>query len=265
LTLPTAAPPEPAPAPDEPIEQAPAEEAPPLVEPEPETPSDLEVTERGDDEDKEEEPTETAAEEAAPTEAPPLAEAEPANDDAFDEAPVFGRPRMALPNVDLPEGETAANPGDSGVVAIFCPEEFKNKDKAAECAGRTEIKSGWRPGSGENYDEAIRLLKKDRQAGRDGVAPSAILGAEGRAIEAAAAVDALKDFRRSQDAINDPAGASSGNIDNTLGQPNIGPREFEPGWTIRDDPTVSREEAEKLKKALEEAEKRKSGEQPESE
>ncbi|MEQ1931653.1 MAG: hypothetical protein ABL957_14145, partial [Parvularculaceae bacterium] len=129
----------------------------------------------------------------------------------------------------------------------------------AECAGRTEIKSGWRPGVGrEDWAEAVRLLKKDRAAGRAGVAPSDVYGAEvGGAIEDAAAVDALKDFRKSQDPVNNQAADGSANLNRTLGQPDIGPKAVEPGWTLRDDPLVSRDEAEKLRKALEEAEKKK--------
>ncbi|MEQ8749635.1 MAG: hypothetical protein RIC52_07655, partial [Amphiplicatus sp.] len=53
--------------------------------------------------------------------------------------------------------------------------------------------------------------------------------------------------------INDPAGAASGNLDSTLGRPDIGPKEFEPTWTLPADPNVSQEDLRKLEKALEEA------------
>jgi len=96
------------------------------------------------------------------------------NDEAYDFSSRFITPRQAipLPSVDLPVGETAAIPGQSGVVAIFCPDEFTNEDKQQECAGRTEIRSGWRPGaSGENWDEATRLLRQERRGGGVGNAP----------------------------------------------------------------------------------------------
>jgi hypothetical protein len=242
-----------------PGEQAPAAEAEPLVEPSPQTPTDVEVTERGDDEEEKEREREAAAAAADAQEAAPLAEAAPSGDDMFDQAPAFGRPRVPLPNVDLPEGQAAITPGQSGVVAIFCPEEFKDKEKAAECAGRTEIKSGWRPGAGgEDWSEAVRLLKKDKMAGRAGASPSDIYGPEvGGAMEDAASVEALKDFRRSQGSLADPAGEASGNLDRTLGQPDIGAKTPEPSWTLRDDPLVTRKDAEKLRQALEEAEKKK--------
>lgn len=254
---------EPAPPAEEvPEQQAPAEEAPPLVEPAPpadEAPNDIEVTSNGDDEsekekEKEGESAAPVAEEAAP---PPVAQAKPSGDDVFDEAPTFARPPPPLPGVNLPKGEVAAAPGQSGVVAIYCPEEFSDKEKAAECAGRTEIRSGWRPGkSGEDWSEAARLLKQDRAAGRAGTDPSAIYGPrEGGAIKDAEAVRELKDFRRSVDSINNPAGANSTNLNDTLGQPSIGPDEYNPSWTLKDDPNVSQKDLKQLEKDLDEAQK----------
>jgi hypothetical protein len=244
-------------------EQAPAEEAPPLVAPlapEP-APSALEVTSSGTDDaaQEDEEDAEDAAALAVEDPAPPVAEAEPSGDDMFDEAPAFGRPRVPLPSVDLPEGQAAALPGQSGVVAIFCPEEFADADKAAECAGRTEIRSGWRPGaSGEDWSEAVRLLKQDRAAGRTGTDPSAIYGPRaGGAIKDAEAVRELKDFRRSVDAINDPAGANSGNLNDTFGRPDIGPGEYDPSWTLKEDPELRAKDVRKLERELEEAERAK--------
>ncbi|MGE0407916.1 MAG: hypothetical protein AB7P23_01490 [Amphiplicatus sp.] len=248
----------PAPPPDEPFvitepppqaeerpSQTAAEETPPLVEPEP-----ANEAEPARAEEKEED----AELPDALAEAPAAAEA-PTGDDAFDEEPVFGS-RRPLPAVNLPEGQAAADPGASGVVAIFCPEYFTDKDKAAECAGRTEIRSGWRPGSGEDWSEAIRLLKQERAHGAGGTDPGMIYGQEaGRALQDAQKLRDLKDFRRSMDDLNDPAGAAGGNLTNTLGQPNIGPAEFNPSWTLKDDPDVSRKDLRKLEKALEDAEK----------
>ena len=223
--------------------QTPAEEAPPLVEeiaePEPEL------------EGEKAEPEEEAA--------PEIAEPEPAGDDMFDEEPEFGRPRLPLPAVNLPEGQAAINPGSSGIVAIFCDQQFKNKDKAAECAGRTDIRSGWRPGaSGEDWSQAARLLQQDRAAGKGGADPSAIYGASvGRRLEDEKRAEDLRDFRRGDAAINDPAGAASENLDATLGQPNVGPPAFEPSWTLREDPEVTQKDLKKLEKDLDEAEKKK--------
>jgi hypothetical protein len=239
--------------------QSPAEEAPPLLDVQPRTDpgADARAAEAGDgtDDDKKNEDGELIAGVGA-EQAPPA----PANDDAFDESPRFIKPRAPLPSVDLPEGRAAAAPGKSGVVAIFCPEEFQNKEKAAECAGRTEIRSGWRPGaSGENWSEAIRLLKKEGQGGQAATDPAAIYGPQqARALKDAAAAEALSDPRRSVGPLNDLPGQSSGNLDRTLSRPDIGPREIEPSWTLRDDPNVSRKDVERLRRDLEEAEKRKS-------
>lgn len=244
--------------------QAPTEDAPPLVEPvAPESepaPGELEVTAAGEDARTDEDEDENAqAADAVSPQAPEAetraAEIQPSGDDMFDEAPAFGRPRLPLPSVDLPEGQAATLPGQSGVVAIFCPEEFKDKDKAAECAGRTEIRSGWRPGVGrEDWSEAIRLLKRDRAAGRAGTDPSAILGPKaGGAIKDAEAIGELKDFRRSVDAINDPAGGNSGNLNETFGRPDIGPPDYDPSWTLKEDPTVRQKDLKRLERDLEEA------------
>ncbi len=106
-------------------------------------------------------------------------------DDAFDEPVRFddrragrlaGRPRSLLPLVDLPtiegvEGNEntplGAFAGASGVVAIFCKEQFENPDKIAECAGRVQILSGWRPGdSGEDYSKAVEYLREAQRRGQ---------------------------------------------------------------------------------------------------
>ncbi|MCI5046059.1 MAG: hypothetical protein MRY59_01055 [Aquisalinus sp.] len=47
--------------------------------------------------------------------------------------------QSALPEVSLPD---VGGGGSSGVVAIFCPDEFEDRDKIEECAGR-EVLSGW--------------------------------------------------------------------------------------------------------------------------
>lgn len=176
-------------------------------------------------------------------------------DDMFDEEPSFSR-RFVLPQVDLPTGDAAAAPGASGVVAIFCPEQFDNDDKIAECAGRTEIRSGWRPGaSGEDWSEAARLLRRGREAGTGAPDSALILGpGEARRRQDARAVESLRDPRRSMDGLNDQAGESVSNSQGQLGRPAIGPAPFEPSWTLRDDPNVSRRDLRRLERELEEAE-----------
>ncbi len=100
-------------------------------------------------------------------------------DDAFDVEPVFGSragrlagARSRLPIVELPqiEGQGSAPgavAGASGVVAIFCEEQFSDPNKIAECAGRVQILSGWRPGdSGEDYSRAVELIREAQRRGR---------------------------------------------------------------------------------------------------
>lgn len=244
-----------APEPPADEQQAPAEEAPPLLEEEqsPQPDSGLEVTDRTAEG---EESPEVAG---VPEETEEASVEPPANDDQFDEEPRFApRSVLQLPQVDLPQGEASAAPGASGVVAIFCPEEFKDKDKAAECAGRTEIRSGWRPGSsGEDWSKARELLRQAQERGQTGDDPAAVFGPDiARRLEERQRQQDLEYGRRGV-GVNDPAGAASGNLDRTLGRPDIGPRDFEPAWTLPADPNVSQEELRKLQKALEEAEKSK--------
>ncbi|WP_306253352.1 hypothetical protein [Parvularcula sp. IMCC14364] len=73
---------------------------------------------------------------------PPAAEPEPEVDYSNLTGPEIDAlyaQQSALPDVSLPD---VGGDGSSGVVAIFCPEQFDNRDKAEECAGR-EILSGW--------------------------------------------------------------------------------------------------------------------------
>ena len=179
-------------------------------------------------------------------------------DDLFDNQSRFIRPRMALPlpNVDLPDGELPALPGESGVVAIFCPEEFDNEDKQKECAGRREIRSGWRPGdSGENFDEAARLLRQRREEGVAGPATRTLPPAVARRLEDERRARELSDFRRSADDINDLPQTTDA-LGDALGRPDIGPDAVEPSWTRREDPIFDQDDIEELEKALREAEEK---------
>jgi hypothetical protein len=257
--------PEPSPTVEEPLpgdiavegEQAPAEEAPPLVSVEPQA---REAEAQVEAQDEEEEETQGAGEIAAdaPSDLPaPSPEPTLSGDDAFDEDPVFGGSRLALPPVDLPQGERSATPGTSGIVAIYCPKEFKDAEKIAECAGRPEIRSGWRPGaSGEDFSKAAAILKDRRKHG-DFSGDATTFGPEiARQLEERRRLEELEDVRKSQKDIHD-LGVKGG--DPAAGtRPDFGRDGPESGWTRREDPLVDRKDVEKLREELEEAEKKKS-------
>lgn len=237
-------------------EQVPVEDAEPLVAVEPEArQSEADAGDEGDEKDEEAEAGagEVAAGNEAAAEAPAIP-APPSGDDLFDEEPVFGAGRLALPPVDLPKGETSAVPGTSGVVAIFCPEVFTDKEKIAECAGRPEIRSGWRPGaSGEDFTKAAAALKDRRRHG-DFSNDDVTFGPE--------LARQAEERRR----IEELGGKSGGDdVDAGIGRdpaagtrPDFVPPGDEPSWSRRDDSLVDQAEVEKLRKALEEAEKKKS-------
>ncbi|MEK7266047.1 MAG: hypothetical protein AAB227_08110 [Pseudomonadota bacterium] len=265
----------PAPAPptlDEPLpgdievdgDQAPTETEQPLVSVEPEAKQKEAEEDSGDEDEKGDEvgAGEVAAGEKEDREQAPVAEIAPApavkpatGDDMFDEEPVFNGRRLALPSVNLPKGDTSAVPGTSGVVAIYCPEEFKDKEKIAECAGRPEIRSGWRPGSsGEDFSKAAAVLKDRKQHG-DFSNDAVTFGPEiARQIEQRRRTEDLEDFRKKQDLGN--AGIASDPAAGT--RPDLAPPIDDPSWTRRDDPLVNQKDVEKLRKELEEAEKKKS-------
>lgn len=220
----------------------------------------------GDDpaleEDSGEEPEVEPEEEPEPVE---TVEA-PTGDDMFDEEPVFGRrtfvlPQVALPQVDmtdapLPDGAAAILPGTSGVVAIFCPEHFSDEDKQKECAGRTEIRSGWRPGaSGEDWSRATELLKRDRERGITGPTAGPAFETRRDAIDYGQ-VEALRDFRRGDPGLNNLPDAGDDNLMRGVegNRPNIGPAPFEPSWTLRDLPEgMTQKELDELERQLREA------------
>lgn len=197
-------------------------------------------------------------------ETPPAPEEEaPANDDMFDEEPVFGgrtftMPRVALPGMEggaeLPDGAAAILPGDSGVVAIFCPEEFTDADKQEECAGRTEIRSGWRPGaSGEDWSRATELLKGDRERGVSGPTAGPVVRTL-REQRDYGEMEALQDFRRTQDSVNNLPDAGDDNLMRGVegNRPGIGPRAFEPSWTLRENGEYTQEELDEIREQIRE-------------
>ncbi len=244
-------------------EQAPAEAEQPLVSVEPEARQAEAEQDPGDEEEKSEEERagEVAAGEEEDREQAPVAASEPTpakkpstGDDMFDEEPVFNGRRLALPSADLPKGDSSAVPGTSGVVAIYCPEEFKDKEKIAECAGRPEIRSGWRPGSsGEDFSKAAAVLKDQRKHG-DFSNDAVTFGPEiARQLEQRRRIEDLEDFRKKQGL--DKAGIADDPAAGT--RPDLAPQSADPSWTRRDDPLVDQKDVEKLRKELEEAEKKK--------
>jgi len=245
-------------------EQLLAEEAPePLVSVEPEEERQPGVDDiLGEDEAQGEDEAEAPAEEEeeepeeeAPADAPV---AEVTGDDMFDQEPSLSSRRFVLPQVALPSFDnlpagaasdgTAVLPTDSGVVAIFCPEQFDDEDKQKECAGRREIRSGWRPGdSGENWDRAVELLKQNRARGATGPSYGPVADTLARRREA----DRVIEMRNSTVAA---PGAVGDNVTSTLeaNRPDIGPKSFEPNWTVRDTPEgISEKDLEELRRSVE--------------
>lgn len=244
-------------------EQTPAEKSPPLVSVEPEAREARAKEDAGDEkeEDQETGAGERAAGELEAREQAPVADSraaepsKPTGDDSFDEEPVFAGRRFNLPAVDLPKGDTPVKPGSSGVMAIFCPEEFTDKDKAAECAGRTEIRSGWRPGaSGEDFSKAAAVLKQRRQEG-DFSGDDVRYGTDlARAANDRARQEDIEDFRRGQ--ADDLGKTGIASDPSAADRPDLSGPGAEPSWTRRDDPLVDQKDVEKLRKELEEAERR---------
>ncbi|MEM9704932.1 MAG: hypothetical protein AAF850_02515 [Pseudomonadota bacterium] len=241
---------------DDAAAQSPAPAASPLIDPEPvEIGVDVDADEGVEDGDM-------AAGEQTARDAAAAVKSDSAvsGDDMFDAPSRFMRPRRALPlpKVDLPAGEEFTPPGESGVVAIFCPEEFNNEDKQKECAGRPEIRSGWRPGqSGEDFAEAARLLRRQREAegavnagrGSDIFSPSVA----GRIEEDLRAQEAERFTKAAKKAGQPDPAAGNDTLDDTLVRPDIGPQDPAPSWSRREEPPVSRREIRRLERALDEA------------
>ena len=187
-----------------------------------------------------------------------VAEEPAANDDMFDQEPVFGGRTFVAPRVQLPIGETPIDPGSSGVVAIFCPEQFEDDDKAKECAGRRELRSGWRPGdSGEDWSRATELLRSARERGQTGPDLDKIVGPiEARRIRNDRLLEGLEGARSGDDRISNQADTADDNLSRGIegNRPNIGPAPFEPNWSLPEDGELSQQEIDDLREALEEAE-----------
>lgn len=200
----------------------------------------------------------------------------PFDDDFFDKAPTrrFVKPRFALPlpgvslpETALPEGEAAALPGRSGVVAIVCPEEFSDEEKQKECAGRPEIRSGWRPGaSGEDFTQAARLLQADRARGGNG-AGGGVRGAPAGGLptervfgpDVARRIEEQERRRLAQEARQETGGETRSLPDeadalgDALARPDLSGGDAVPAWARRDNAPLTEREIEELEKALDEA------------
>jgi hypothetical protein len=163
--------------------------------------------------------------------------------------------RFIAPRVRLPLSDSPATPASSGVIAIYCPEQFEDPDKAAECAGRREILSGWRPGaSGEDWSRAAQVLKRDLEAGRAGPDLDALVGpASARRIQDQRTLETL----RAPSTLSPGGDGADDNIMGGIeaGRPNLGPSTPQPGWTVREDGVFSEQDLKEFEKALDEAEK----------
>ena len=164
-----------------------------------------------------------------------------------------------MPRVQLPVGDTPITPGSSGIVAIFCPDQFENDDKAKECAGRRELRSGWRPGdSGEDWARATELLKRARERGQTGPDLDLVVGPiEARRIRNDRLLRDLEAARPNDSRITNQADGADDNLSRGVegNRPAIGPSPFEPNWSLPDDSELSQKEIDELREALEEAEK----------
>lgn len=240
--------------------QTPAETPEPLVRPGAQ-PDDGAKGEDAAAEEERRKAEEEAARRARETKAPEAVE----GDDAFDQAPTLGA-RAALPKVDLPAGAASGAPGDSGVVAIYCPKQFrKNKDKAEECAGRTEIRSGWKPGaSGEDWSRAVDLLKQARRRGQSGAEPGVTFapGAQRRLDEDFRNRDAptrviggQSPAKSGMGGVEAPAPAPGDNLDAGIDRSQSAPKDFAPPDQRRDRAPLSDAELKKLREQMEKAEK----------
>jgi len=108
-------------------------------------------------------PVSPAEEIPEPVEEPPVpVVAETPEPETTEAPPPTPRPAPAapsptnLPDVDLPEAQAG---GPAGVVALRCNDIFSDPDKAAECAGRPEIRSGWTRGE-EDWSGIVSSLRR---------------------------------------------------------------------------------------------------------
>lgn len=143
----------------------------------------------------------------------------------------------ALPTLK-PERKTQRSTKEGGIVAIYCPDAFENADKAAECAGRVQIRSGWTPPASLREDWG-RIAKELRRQVVRAPELGVILGPEEaeRVIEERRVrelFDARRGVAREMPTGADDAWRRSGGV-----VPDIGPPPVEPSWTLRAEPTLT--------------------------
>ena len=172
--------------------------------------------------------------------------------------------RNQIPQVALPEGQAG---GISGVVAIFCDDVFTNDDKIQECAGRGDIRSGWRRTS-EDWSGITASLRRGgvnvpggspyAGPGRGGdlgenetyyepVDQGLIIGPKlARKLENERKFRDLQDERAGVMLVTDPLEDSLSNTGG--GVPNYIQDQWEPSWTLRDDPVLDQATIEELER-----------------
>ncbi len=169
------------------------------------------------------------------------------------------RSTRPLPNVNLPSTEAG---GSLGVTAIYCPEVFDNEDKIQECAGRPEIRSGWRPGQ-EDWTEVVQSLARGGltttsnpitgPAGERHYAPNsphAPLTTE-QAIIGRKAAENLKDARKNVDVRNASVGIQEqthADMGEGAEVPNFITDTWEPSWTRNDEPYMDKDVLKEIEK-----------------
>lgn len=186
---------------------------------------------------------------------PEIVETEEEADQPVPPKPSLPPQRAApLPEVDLPEAQSG---GPAGVIALQCYEIFSDPDKAAECAGRTEIRSGW-TAEGTDWSGIVSSLRQggiDAKEGQPLYGPAQASLPRGndftsnfgeRGYLGPKVADDLHDIERFQ-AMKDPRSTISemqSPVDNqfsNLGDGGTVPlflERWEPSWVLKDDPYV---------------------------
>lgn len=211
--------------------------------------------------------------ESAPVDPPPLApepspEPEPENlppAEPFIPEPVPAAPVQAAPQIDLAERGAAGGP--SGITAIYCPDEFDDPDKAAECAGRPEILSGWKY-EDEDWSDMAAALRRggvnvkpskpyigaphrrplaDNESYYEPFDEGLIIGRDAaKRNEMARKGEWLKDPRREVASVMDTASHSMSNLGDAE-VTNYITDTWQPSWTLREEPELSLDDIERIR------------------
>lgn len=163
--------------------------------------------------------------------------------------------------VDVPERGGAGGP--SGVIAIYCLKEFVDAEKAAECAGRPEIRSGWVKGA-QDWSDITAALRRgggptQPEIGAPYRRPLAdneryYQSEDGRYIIGASAAHRLERERKAAWLGDETRGvmavmdSSSQSMSNLSGAEvtNYITNQWEPSWTLREDPDIDLADIERL-------------------